>query len=99
MAIQDVNPPEWDNSMSDGGTAVPDALILSGSASDVFLQHDKDYHYGGSWWAKIKADARMAWGLVNKPGSWKIISIPAFLAVSTVGLVHWNWKGSERVSS
>ncbi len=93
MAKQDSFPPIWNDSMSDGGTAIPDKLILSGSAHDVFVRHDKDYHYGGGWWAKIKADLRMAWGLMKKPGSWKLISIPAFLAVSTVGVKHWNWKG------
>jgi hypothetical protein len=98
MAAQDRNPPKWDASMSDGGTAVPDTLIISGSASDVFLQHDEDYHYGGGLWDKIKADARMGWRLLKKPGTWKIISIPAFLAVSTVGLRHWNWKGKPHDS-
>ena len=93
MARQDANPPKWDRSMSDGGTAIPDSLILSGSAADVFEKHDEDYHYGGSLWTKLKADARMAWGLMKKPGSWKLISVPAFLAVISVGNVHWNWKG------
>ncbi|KKN77944.1 hypothetical protein LCGC14_0355090 [marine sediment metagenome] len=93
MAAQNPNPGPWDNSMSDGGTAIPDKLILSGSAHDVFVRHDHDYHFGGSLWDKIKADARMAWGLLKKPGSWKLISLPAFLAVSTVGIKYFNWKG------
>ena len=95
MADQNANPGPFDRSKA-GGTAIPDRLIFSGSAHDVFVQHDRDYHFGGGWWDKIKADARMAWGLMKKPGTWKLIAFPAFIAVSTVGVVHWNWLGKPR---
>ncbi len=93
MAPQNKNPPKWDRSKSDGGSWIPDKLIISGDASDVFYDHDEDYWNGGGWWRKVKADAKMSWGLMKKPWAWKLISIPAFLVVSTVGLAHWNWKG------
>ena len=93
MARQNLTPPPWRPEMSDGGTGVPDKLIFSGSAKDVFERHDEDYHWGGGWWAKTKADFRMWWGLMRKPGSWKLISFPALFAVSTVGVKHWNWLG------
>lgn len=96
MARQDPAPPPWDDSMSDGGTAIPDKLIFSGGAHDVFLRHDRDYHFGGGWREKIKADVKMWRGLMKKPGSWKVISFPAFLVVSTVGVKHWNWLGPGR---
>ena len=97
MAKQNANPPKWDRSKSDGGSWIPGNLkAFGGDASDVFYDHDEDYWNGGSWWQKVRADARMAWGLMKKPLAWKLISIPAFIVVSTLGIAHWNWLGSTK---
>lgn len=93
MAEQNVSPPPWHPSMSDGGTMIMDKLPLSGDATKDFIAHDKDYHFGGGLWKKIKSDARLVKGLWSHGLSWKLLSPIVFLGVSFGGLLSWNWKG------
>ena len=93
MAAQNTNPAPWDDSMSDGGTMIMDSLPISGDATPEFINHDKDYHYGGTFWQKVKSDARLSKGLFGHGPSWKLLSPLVFVAVSVGGLWNWNWKG------
>ncbi len=93
MAAQDPNPPLWDVSMSDGGTMIMDKLPISGDATADFEDHDEAYHYGGGWWAKVKSDLRLVWGLWSHGPGWWALSPVVFLGVTIGGLWNWNWKG------
>ena len=56
MAKQNPHPPPWDDSMSDG-CSVPFFLkwVLRRFLK-YCKKHDRKYHFGGDWRAKLKAD-------------------------------------------
>jgi len=93
MARQDPNPPMWNDMMSDGGTMIMDSLPISGDATPEFIAHDKDYHYGGGFWQKVKSDAKLTKGLFSHGLGWKVLSPFVFIGVSVGGLFNWNWQG------